>query len=927
MDKNVKKGFSEIIATSVKVLMGVLLTFNIFVLIYFGIIDRADVWENEPISFIENWIVTDSKGNQFTTGRNFVSDEEIHEEFTIVSTLAQDIADNEYLFFLTRTDIAVYINGELRKDFIEDRDVNIPGGLVTKFYMTVPLKESDAGAEVKMVRPLALKDEELVPETFIGTRSAAFSYMLHNGGLSFFLAAIVLIFSIVVIIVSVVLKLWYKIKINMLYGALGILITASWLITDSFVCPFVFRVYYVHGLLNYMFGLMIPFALALYLNAIQGERYKKSVSALLILASFNAVVWPFLHFTGIVPFYNIRSFANGILAIITVLALYVVIKDAIKGNVSEYRYTFLGFLGFLICCTIELVIVLTIKTTNATLPMVIGLGVLLTFIVMQQVKDLRKINQEKQHAIDISEAKTRFLASMSHEIRTPINAILGMNEMILRENKDKVIGEYSRSIKTSGKMLLMLVNDVLDFSKIEAGKLEINENRFRMSDMLHDVISLVKERADEKSLEIKTEINGEIPNELISDEFRIRQILVNLINNAVKYTEKGTVTLKLGGSYTDDGYELGIYVKDTGKGIRKEDQKNLFDAFSRADAKANVNIEGTGLGLAIVKSIVDSMNGTLGLESEYGSGSEFWVKIPVKYLGKALLKKDFMEESSHYEATIENCSFTAPAAKILAVDDNQSNLTIVKLFLKRTGIKPDLCSNGKRAIELCREKKYDIIFLDHMMPQPDGIETFHIIRSDEKSLNKDTKTVILTANALAGSRQMYINEGFDDYLTKPLDSAMLEQTVLNMLPKEKVELLSPLADRRSEEKDEVIEFNPGEMPSVKERLTAIKGLDYETALGYCGGDEEMLEEIITDVAADGPKRVARMKKNLEEKDIKAYRIEAHTVKSTVATIGMKELSERAKKHEYAARDNDLDFIYSDSEDFIKEYLEVCKKLI
>ena len=263
MDKNVKKGFSEIIATSVKVLMGVLLTFNIFVLIYFGIIDRADVWENEPISFIENWIVTDSKGNQFTTGRNFVSDEEIHEEFTIVSTLAQDIADNEYLFFLTRTDIAVYINGELRKDFIEDRDVNIPGGLVTKFYMTVPLKESDAGAEVKMVRPLALKDEELVPETFIGTRSAAFSYMLHNGGLSFFLAAIVLIFSIVVIIVSVVLKLWYKIKINMLYGALGILITASWLITDSFVCPFVFRVYYVHGLLNYMFGLMIPFALVM----------------------------------------------------------------------------------------------------------------------------------------------------------------------------------------------------------------------------------------------------------------------------------------------------------------------------------------------------------------------------------------------------------------------------------------------------------------------------------------------------------------------------------------------------------------------------------------------------------------------------------------------------------------------------------------
>ena len=234
------------------------------------------------------------------------------------------------------------------------------------------------------------------------------------------------------------------------------------------------------------------------------------------------------------------------------------------------------------------------------------------------------------------------------------------------------------------------------------------------------------------------------------------------MNNAVKYTEKGSINLKVGGSYTEDGYMLSLTVKDTGKGIRKEDQEHLFEAFSRADLKTNANIEGTGLGLAIVKSIVDSMNGELGVESEYGVGSEFWVKLPIKYKDKKPIRSDFLERHIEQATEKDECIFTAPDAKILAVDDNQSNLTIVKLFLKRNGIVPDLCSSGTKAIELCKEKKYDLILLDHMMPAPDGIETLHIIREDEASLNKDTKALVLTANAVAGSRDMYLSEGFDE---------------------------------------------------------------------------------------------------------------------------------------------------------------------
>ena len=927
MDKKEKQGVLESSINVVKIVLIFMLIFNAFVFIYFGIINGADVWDSEPIRFIESWSVTDSDGNSFDTGRSFIAEEELNKEIVIRSTLPDDVKDNEYLFFVTRTDIEIYIGGELRKDFIEKRDVNIPGGLVTKFYMNVHLEGRDAGKEVKMVRTKALKDEQMVPETFIGTRSGALSYLINEDGLSFFLAAIVLIFSIVVIIVSFVLRFWYKIKINMLYGALGIFVTAAWLITDSFICPFIFRVYYVHGLLNYMFGLMIPFAPAVYLNSIQKGRYKNGMLILLTVSGLNAVVWPFLHFTEIVPFYNIRTIANAILALVTVMAIVILTVDAVKGNVEKYRYTFTGFFGFLIGAIIELVIVLVVRTTNATLPMVAGLGFLLTFVVIQQVADLRKMNMEKQHAIDISEAKTRFLASMSHEIRTPINAIMGMNEMILRENKDKVIGEYSRSIKASGKMLLMLVNDVLDFSKIEAGKLEINETRFHLSDMLYDVVSIVKERADEKTLEFKTEITDEIPNELLSDEFRIRQILVNLLSNAVKYTDKGMVTLKLGGNYTEDGYELKLAVKDTGKGIKKEEIANLFEPFSRADVRSNVNIEGTGLGLAIVKSIVDSMNGTIGVESEYGSGSEFKVSIPVKVLNKEPLKSDFMNNRSDFDSAPDVCDFEAPDAKILAVDDNKSNLKIVKLFLKRTGIKPDLCSNGKKAVEMCREKKYDLILLDHMMPAPDGIETLHNIKNDPNSLNRDTKAVVLTANAVAGSRQMYINEGFEEYITKPLDSKVLEKTVKNLLPKEKVIPVTFTDEIKVfETEDGILEFQPETASKIKKKLTSIEGLDFNVAMRYCAGDESILEEFLSDLEKEYGKRAERMRKSLKEKDINAYRIEAHSIKSSMATLGLKEFSERAKRHEYAAKDNNTDFIFAEAESFINDYVELCKKL-
>ena len=921
MSNDKKQRLLEISITTVKALLYIMLVFNAFVFVFFGLIDRSHVMQRDPVQFVLNWTVTtNDSGNQVMT-----------------NTLPQNLEANEYIYFETRNTVSVYIDGELRDDFIEERDVNQPGGSFRRFLMSVALNEADSGKEIMIVRPITPDVDQEVPNFFVGTRFGALSYLLRTSGIQFVLAFIVLIFSFVAFVVSIVLSIMYRQRIDMMYGALAIFSIASWLITDSSLFCFIFRVYHVDGLLSFIFCLMMPLPLAIFMTSIQRGRYKGIRLVVMLISILNAVVWPFLHFAGIIPFYRLIDPANLVLVILAALGLFILILDAIKGHTVTYRYTFIGFIGFLVGCLIELtVILLDISIIREAIPMVTGLGFLLTFIVIQQVNDLRKMNMEKQHAIDISEAKTRFLASMSHEIRTPINAILGMNEMILRENNEENIAEYSRNIKTSGNMLLMLVNDVLDFTKIEAGKLEIREADFRMADMLYDVISLINERAEEKSLGLKVDITDEVPNKVNSDEFRIRQILVNLMNNAVKYTEKGSINLKVGGSYTEDGYMLSLTVKDTGKGIRKEDQEHLFEAFSRADLKTNANIEGTGLGLAIVKSIVDSMNGELGVESEYGVGSEFWVKLPIKYKDKKPIRSDFLERHIEQATEKDECIFTAPDAKILAVDDNQSNLTIVKLFLKRNGIVPDLCSSGTKAIELCKEKKYDLILLDHMMPAPDGIETLHIIREDKASLNKDTKALVLTANAVAGSRDMYLSEGFDDYLTKPLDAHVLEETVKSMLPQEKV-FEAPAAgesDNAAGESeasdDEILEFPAGsgaeEEAGIKSGFADIEGLDYELALSYCAGEEELLKEIVADIAKEAPERAKRMRESLEAKDIKAYEIDAHTIKSSVLTIGLRELSARAKKHEFAAKDNDTDFIYEDADGFINEYTDICKKL-
>ncbi len=941
-------GASQKAIPVIKILFFVVLALSLAGLVCFSSIDHSSPADYKDPYFIEDWNVTSPEGRVFTAGSTCRNENAEKGSFTMVSHLPDTIAEGSDFCFIVGGNVAIFINGELRKDFIESRDVIVPGGCVKRFYMRVPLSPADSGAEIKFVRSGTSRGGYIYQNTCVAGDNDFFAFMLSRYGLSLLLDEILLMFSVVTVIASLIMMLLYKRRIAMLYGGLSILVIAGWLITNSFLYPFLYGHYHVDGVMNYMLCLMMPFSLIFYLDILQNGRYRRIMNWVLGLAAANLIVWPILHFTCIFSFPKALLTIDIFLGVELFVVAGILVTDLIRGKIKDYKYTAIGYAGFISFGLAELAAITFIPLLNNDMLMLAGLAFMLTLTVVQQMSDLRKIREEGQRALDLSEAKTKFLASMSHEIRTPINAILGMNEMILRENKDPVIGEYAGSVKSSGQMLLMLVNDVLDFSKIESGKMQITNAEFSFSSALRNIMPMLNERADAKDLKLHLVISDEVPDGQISDEFRIRQILINLINNAIKYTDTGSVTLNLGGSYTDDdSYMLKIIVKDTGRGISEEDQKHLFEAFTRADERKNRNIEGTGLGLAIVKSIIDSMSGEITVRSKYGEGSEFIVQLPVKVSDRTPLQADYDKHTTETESEKGGSDYLAPEASILAVDDNNSNLKIVRLFLKRVGIVPELCDSGTKAIELCRKKRYDLILLDHMMPDPDGIKTLGIIKSDETSQNKDTPVIVLTANALAGSAKLYLDAGFSDYLTKPIDSSLLEETIKKYLPAEKIlpadtilpskELPPVKTEKESPDTGEYlpIEFMPagetdntgtGSSDALKEKLEKIEGLDYRTAIGYVGNDPALLEEIIETIASESDEKIETMRECIASQDWEGYVLTAHTIKSHMASIGLSRLSEQAKKHEFAGRDNDIEFIKSDCEAFFEAYHDVCSRL-
>ncbi len=500
-------------------------------------------------------------------------------------------------------------------------------------------------------------------------------------------------------------------------------------------------------------------------------------------------------------------------------------------------------------------------------------------------------------------ARDIFLANMSHELRTPINTILGLNELILRESQEEAVKEYARDIRQAGNILLALVSDILDFSKLEAEKMELTEGIYDVSSLLNDLINSISVQQRRKKLDLVLDIAQDMPYKLFGDEIHIRQVIGNLLSNAVRYTEKGRVTLHVSWKeLPKDSIEIFVIVKDTGIGIREEDIPKLFHAFQRMDSTARSKDDRTGLGLAITQRLLEMMGAKLEVQSVYGKGSAFSFRIVQKIVDREPLG-DFEKQYRDSLRSIEDYheKFIAPMGRILIVDDNAMNLAVAQGLLKGTRLQIDVASSGEECLELIKRKTYHLICMDHMMPVMDGVQTLHAIRELEGNPSRDIPIIALTANAVAGARELYLKEGFQDYLTKPIDADKFENMLIEYLPSNVVYMTNnrDISDEYEQTREE------GEF-DIRESQLYLMGFNLRNGLRYMGGDKALYGKVLQDFHSILHEKETALKDFLQKGDMPGYTIIVHSLKGNARNVGADDLADEAFELEKMAKAGQLE---------------------
>lgn len=875
----------------------------LFALIYFLLAlfstnteKEAAIGDFSTWEFNENWTIKgDISQENVTLPVLWPNNKEI--TITLENTLPDYITNGMRLSMRTALqDARFYIDGILRSEYVCDNFPLINDHLPSA-YIVLDLTEEDAGKVIEI--ELSMEESIKLNEIKLGYGNNLWFNLISRN-------IFVVVSSLALICGGLLANLFYftfgrRIHTSkaVLFLGQAMIVIGLWILSESHIRQLIFRKPTYSAIFAYILCELIGGFVSLYFNEVQKHKYNALYVSMEIIIFGQALVNTILNFTGLVRFYDTLVFSHIWLILCTVIFIITLILDIRSKHIRTYSITAWGMLIFIVFCGFEMVDYYIRDFFVLGKYICGGLLVLLTATLAQTIHDemqkLRMTTQlmkEKEAAENASQAKSEFLASMSHEIRTPINAVLGIDEMILRECKDPQILDYAEKIKTSGQNLLYLVNDILDISKIESKKMELLLEEYEPKQLFSEVLLMIEPRVSTKKLSLCCDIDPQIPARLSGDAIHIRQILTNLLTNAVKYTNEGKITFSVHvAKRTETEVLLHFSVKDTGIGIKEEDYALLFESFKRLDNSKTRETEGTGLGLSIAHKLLQLMDSDLCLQSIYGLGSDFHFVLKQNIIDITEMGTFEKERPVSSVTKTYHEGFYAPSAKILVVDDTPMNLVVFKGLLKNSGMHIQTAASGQEALEQISQESFDLVFMDHLMPTMDGIETLHHILENE-ALHAHAKNIIaLTANAITGAKEFYLQEGFSGYLSKPIYGPKLEKIILEFLPAELVQLTSP-----------------ADIPSENSSFATEQSiLDQQLGISLCAGNIEIYQEVLK----------AFVQSNLAEPlqdyfakgDWNNYRIAIHGIKSAAKSIGAAAFAELAETMELALKErNDIAFI-------------------
>ena len=804
---------------------------------------------------------------------------------------------------------------------------NTPGSVMV--FADIPKNCKQGEVQIEMCSPYA-NFATYITEISVSKRDIAILSFLKEKIFDMICTMIILIVAIVLLVLALVQRLTRKESEGLGFLGVYLLLSSVYHLIETKVLEILYGNQTLYS--NMIFIILMTIALfaeAYFYEAMPDIR--RALKVLMTISVVNVVAQLVLQLTGQVDFMSMSFVSHGIIFILILLVIVSLAKSVRKRNDIETMIQFFGVVCMMFGALIDLIRTYTIKVGDLGKYSRVGICIFSICILICCIKYMMQehvkfVEQAKNDAIVANVAKSRFLANMSHEIRTPINGILGMDTMLMKECKDEKLREYAKNIQSAGQSLLSIVNDILDISKIESGKLEILPVEYELFSILNDCYNMVKAKIDNKNIELVMKINENLPSWLYGDEVRIRQIINNLLSNAVKYTNEGTVKLELDyEKKSDEEICLVITVTDTGIGIKEEDLEKLFQSFTRIEEKRNRNIEGTGLGLNLTKKLIDLMGGSILVDSTYGKGSCFTARVPQKIVNDNPMG-DFGNRYQQFINTVDSTTlvFSAPKANILIVDDVEMNLKVAKGLLKETNMQIDTAISGMECLEYVKAKKYDIILMDHMMPEMDGVETLRHMKCLTNNLNSETPVIMLTANAIIGAKEEYIEAGFNDYLTKPIQETELLEMVLKYLPEELVckDGQETVSDSIAEPEGTTDENMTAQNDKLKE-LDSLEELDIQVGLEYCLGEEFYIDMLKEYVQND---KLSELERFFNEKDWDNYRISVHALKSISNTIGAVTLSDEAKALEMAAREGNTDYIYEHHNGMLQRYIGLTDRL-